>query len=74
MKMCCKLWNIKIPVRNNPNNPTGKLIGPHNEGRLPSNNYKQGRIEDERTRGRLIIVLCDSICDEGWLELVEGVS
>lgn len=51
MKICYKLWNIKIPVRNNPNNPTGKLIGPHNEGRLPSNNYKQGRIDDERTRG-----------------------
>ena len=39
----------KITYRNNPK-PTEKLVGPHNEKRLPSKDYNQGKNGREKEK------------------------
>lgn len=67
------VWIEKIPDRSDPNKPADKLVGPHNEGWSPSNNYKGretgGERDNRKTDNHDI-----EIDDKGWLQLVEGES
>lgn len=50
----------------NNSQPAEKMIGPHNERRLPAKNYNQAKSEGEKTRGTRRMMLLDWIMKEGY--------